>query len=85
MASSVADEHSSDWMKGPYLGSGSFGSVYLVMDTENGLLKAVKKIKTSNISETNEELKRTVLNALIQEISHLKDFKHENLVQYLGN
>lgn len=71
-------------MKGALIGSGSFGSVFLGMDAQNGLLMAVKQVDIPTGVSTNEERKKAMLSALEREIELLKELQHENIVQYLG-
>ncbi|KAF7350038.1 STE11-like protein [Mycena venus] len=65
--------------RAPLIGAGSFGKVYLGMDTSTGLLMAVKQVELPK----NEEHKKSMLSALEHEIKLLQDLQHENLVQYL--
>lgn len=70
------------WIKGALIGAGSFGSVYLGMDAQSGLLMAVKQVELG--SGKNVERKRGMIEALEREIELLKELQHENIVQYLG-
>lgn len=72
------------WLKGALIGAGSFGSVYLGLDAQSGLLMAVKQVELPTGSGANEERKKSMLSALEREIDLLKDLQHENIVQYLG-
>ena len=82
--SSPAGKRSIKWIKGALIGSGSFGSVFLGMDAQNGLLMAVKQVQIPTGVSTNEERKKSMLSALEREIELLKELQHENIVQYLG-
>ena len=82
--SSRSGKRSIKWMKGALIGSGSFGSVFLGMDAQNGLLMAVKQVDIPTGVSTNEERKKAMLSALEREIELLKELQHENIVQYLG-
>ena len=72
------------WIKGALIGSGSFGSVYLGMDAQHGLLMAVKQVALPKGNSANEERKKSMLSALEREIALLKELQHEYIVQYLG-
>lgn len=72
------------WIKGALIGAGSFGSVFLGMDAQHGLLMAVKQVALPRGNSTNEERKKTMLTALEREIALLKELSHEYIVQYLG-
>ncbi|OXG28337.1 mitogen-activated protein kinase kinase kinase [Cryptococcus neoformans Ze90-1] len=73
------------WIKGALIGAGSFGSVYLGMDAQSGLLMAVKQVELSAGSVKSEDRKRSMLSALEHEIELLKELQHENIVQYLDS
>jgi mitogen-activated protein kinase kinase kinase len=73
------------WIKGALIGKGSFGSVFLAMDSQRGLLMAVKQVELPTGSTQNEERKKGMLTALEREIDLLKDLQHENIVQYLDS
>lgn len=73
------------WVKGALIGSGSFGSVYLGMDAQQGLLMAVKQVSLPTGNSANEERKKSMLNALETEIDLLKQLQHEHIVQYLDS
>ncbi|XP_030942628.1 mitogen-activated protein kinase kinase kinase 1-like [Quercus lobata] len=69
----------SSWQKGELLGSGSFGTVYEGY-TEDGYFFAVKEV---SLLDQGSQGKQNI-SYLEQEISLLKQFEHENIVQYLG-
>ena len=69
----------SSWQKGELLGSGSFGTVYEGY-TEDGFFFAVKEV---SLLDQGSQGKQNI-SYLEQEISLLKQFEHENIVQYLG-
>ncbi|KAM3742259.1 hypothetical protein ACB098_07G057200 [Castanea mollissima] len=69
----------SSWEKGELLGSGSFGTVYEGF-TEDGFFFAVKEV---SLLDQGSQGKQNI-SYLEQEISLLKQFEHENIVQYLG-
>jgi mitogen-activated protein kinase kinase kinase len=81
----VLGERSIKWIKGALIGSGSFGSVFLGMDAQNGLLMAVKQVEIPTGVSVNEERKKSMLSALEREIELLKELQHDNIVQYLGS
>lgn len=72
------------WIKGALIGAGSFGSVFLGMDAQSGLLMAVKQVELPTGSARNEERKKSMVDALEREIELLKELQHDNIVQYLG-
>lgn len=61
----------------PFLGTGSFGDVYLVMNLRDSCLMAMKQIQIRR--ENNSHLK-----ALIDEVDILRNLDHPNLVKYYG-
>ncbi|XP_052760057.1 mitogen-activated protein kinase kinase kinase 3-like [Mya arenaria] len=69
-----------DRVKGKMLGKGSFGEVYLCLDRDTGRELACKEVKLVTI---NDEVSREV-KALKNEISSLRFFPHERIVQYYG-
>ena len=69
----------SSWQKGELLGSASFGTVYEGY-TEDGFFFAVKEV---SLLDQGRQGKQNI-SYLEQEISLLKQFEHENIVQYLG-
>ncbi|KDQ60791.1 hypothetical protein JAAARDRAFT_31768 [Jaapia argillacea MUCL 33604] len=73
------------WIKGALIGAGSFGKVYLGMDSGSGLLMAVKQVELPKGTAPNEERKKSMLTALEREIELLKTLQHENIVQYLDS
>ncbi|CAL4993042.1 unnamed protein product [Urochloa decumbens] len=71
---------SGQWQKGKLLGSGTFGCVYVAMNSHTGALCAMKEINIiPDDAKSVESLKQ-----LEQEIKFLSQFKHENIVQYYG-
>ncbi|EIW68706.1 hypothetical protein TREMEDRAFT_32039, partial [Tremella mesenterica DSM 1558] len=73
------------WIKGALIGAGSFGSVYLGMDAQSGLLMAVKQVELPTGGGRNEERKQSMVTALQREIVLLKELQHDNIVQYLDS
>lgn len=76
-----------NWLQGARIGAGSFGTVFLGMNTMTGELMAVKQVslpdKTKNSSV--EKLQQSLIEALQHEMSLLKVLNHENIVRYLGS
>lgn len=52
------------------------------MDAHNGLLMAVKQVDLDMVGSA--EKKQSMVTAMQQEISLLKELQHDNIVQYLG-
>lgn len=71
------------WHKGPKIGQGSFGNVYLGLNGLTGELMAIKQVELPQ--NESEKSKKIMVNALKQEISLLKELSHENIVRYLGS
>ncbi|TXT13453.1 hypothetical protein VHUM_00820 [Vanrija humicola] len=84
---STGSKRSIKWIKGALIGAGSFGSVYLGMDAQSGLLMAVKQVElpSSSGDVRNEERRRNMVQALEREIDILKELQHENIVTYLDS
>ncbi|KAL1408409.1 ATP binding [Vanrija albida] len=84
---STGAKRSIKWIKGALIGAGSFGSVYLGMDSQSGLLMAVKQVELPSSSGDirNEERRRNMVQALEREIDILKELQHENIVTYLDS
>ena len=64
------------WKCGRLLGSGAFGSVYMAMNTDTGMLMAVKRIPFEGTEEHLRSLER--------ELSALQELSHPRIVSYLG-
>jgi mitogen-activated protein kinase kinase kinase len=75
-----------NWMKGQWIGEGSFGSVYLALHAVTGELMAVKQVELPNHAQGTESDKKktTMINALKVEIDLLQGLRHPHIVQYLG-
>ncbi|CAM8972023.1 unnamed protein product [Rhodiola kirilowii] len=67
------------WMKGGLIGRGSYGSVYEGI-SENGFFFAIKEV---SLVDEGSQAKQSV-SQLEQEIALLRQFEHENIVQYYG-
>jgi mitogen-activated protein kinase kinase kinase len=72
------------WMKGQLIGKGTFGRVYLGMNTTTGELLAVKQVEVSKTSGADPHKIREMVKALDQEIDTMQHLDHVNIVQYLG-
>lgn len=75
----------SRWIKGTFIGSGSFGTVYLGMNSVTGELMAVKQVEMPSGNKETEQRKQSMIDALEREMNLLRDLQHENIVQYLGS
>ncbi|CAG8484893.1 423_t:CDS:2 [Racocetra fulgida] len=71
-------------MSDPEDGMGSFGSVYLGLNAFTGEFMAVKQVELPTANSSNNERKKSMLDALQREIALLEELHHENIVQYLG-
>ncbi|XP_047169404.1 mitogen-activated protein kinase kinase kinase 1-like [Vigna umbellata] len=67
------------WQKGEILGKGSFGTVYEGF-TDDGNFFAVKEV---SLLDNDSQGKQSIFQ-LQQEISLLSQFRHDNIVRYLG-
>ena len=73
------------WMRGQLIGKGTFGRVYLGMNTTTGELLAVKQVEVNPKAPNADPSKiREMVKALDIEIDTMKDLDHVNIVQYLG-
>ena len=73
------------WMRGQLIGKGTFGRVYLGMNTTTGELLAVKQVEVNQNQPNTDPAKiREMVKALDIEIDTMKDLDHVNIVQYLG-
>ncbi|GAB7337376.1 hypothetical protein MBLNU457_g2723t1 [Dothideomycetes sp. NU457] len=73
------------WMRGQLIGKGTFGRVYLGMNTTTGELIAVKQVEVNPKAQNVEPSKiREMVKALDQEIDTMQHLDHVNIVQYLG-
>jgi len=72
------------WMKGQLIGKGTFGRVYLGMNTTTGELLAVKQVEVSKNPGADPQKIREMVKALDQEIDTMQHLDHVNIVQYLG-
>lgn len=73
------------WMRGQLIGKGTFGRVYLGMNTTTGELLAVKQVEVNpKIQNADPSKIREMVKALDQEIDTMQHLDHVNIVQYLG-
>ncbi|KAJ7103620.1 kinase-like domain-containing protein [Mycena belliarum] len=73
------------WVRGELIAKGSYGSVYLAMNVNNGELMAVKQVETPQTpSDRADSRQIEMVEALKFESTTLKDLDHPNIVQYLG-
>jgi mitogen-activated protein kinase kinase kinase len=83
---SVSSNAVEKWVKGKLIGKGSFGSVYLGLNTSDGSLMAVKQVELPGSSDNQTNERRTkMVDALEREIDLLKEFQHPNIVSYLDS
>lgn len=69
------------WIRGKFIGKGSFGRVYLAFNVATGEVIAVKQVEVGSKLNPNAS---EVEDALYQEIAMLQDLDHDHIVQYLG-
>jgi mitogen-activated protein kinase kinase kinase len=73
------------WMRGQLIGKGTFGRVYLGMNTTTGELLAVKQVEVNHKGPNTDPSKiREMVKALDLEIDTMQHLDHVNIVQYLG-
>ncbi|KAJ3344109.1 hypothetical protein HDU93_003272 [Gonapodya sp. JEL0774] len=81
--------HHVKWERGVLIGKGSFGSVYLGITRQWGLV-AVKQVELipprslGNQAEALTSKRQKLISALINEIRFLSELDHQNIVRYLG-
>ena len=72
-------------MRGQLIGKGTFGRVYLGMNTTTGELLAVKQVEVNHKGPNTDPAKiREMVKALDLEIDTMQHLDHVNIVQYLG-
>ncbi|KAJ3559603.1 hypothetical protein NM688_g243 [Phlebia brevispora] len=67
------------WQQGRFIGSGSFGSVYLAVNLDTGSLMAVKEIKFQEVAGLSN-----LYNQIKDELSVMEMLHHPNVVEYYG-
>ena len=71
------------WQLGEPIGSGAFGQVYKVLNSETGELFAMKQVRI-NQSSSNKKI-RSVVDSLMHEIEMMQELQHPNIVRYMGS
>ncbi len=69
------------WTRGDGLGSGSFGSVHLGLNSDTGELFAVKEVV---VDDHRRDRSRAVVEQLAREVETLSRLQHPNIVRYVG-
>eukprot|EP01103_Thecamoeba_quadrilineata_P005225 TRINITY_DN15051_c0_g1_i1.p1 TRINITY_DN15051_c0_g1~~TRINITY_DN15051_c0_g1_i1.p1 ORF type:complete len:534 (-),score=113.67 TRINITY_DN15051_c0_g1_i1:206-1807(-) len=73
------------WQKGAVIGQGSFGKVYLGLNSLTGELLAIKQINLEDEQNPEKEFGDTrEVQALEREIAILRNLRHPNVVRYYG-
>jgi hypothetical protein len=72
------------WIKGQMIGKGTFGKVYLGMNTTTTEFIAVKNVEVKPRSGMDNEKIKEMVKALDDEILLMQHLDHVNIVQYLG-
>ncbi|KAK1040157.1 mitogen-activated protein kinase kinase kinase, partial [Friedmanniomyces endolithicus] len=73
------------WMRGQLIGKGSFGRVYLGMNTTTGELLAVKQVELNPKAPNADPSRvRDMVKTLDMEIDTMQHLDNANIVQYLG-
>lgn len=73
------------WVKGELIGKGSFGKVYLGMNTTTGEILAVKQVEVNPKTAGSDKDKiKEMVKSLDSEIDTMQHLDHGNIVQYLG-
>jgi mitogen-activated protein kinase kinase kinase len=67
------------WQQGRYVGSGTFGTVYLAVNLDSGGVMAVKEIRFQDINSTPSMYKQ-----IKDEMSVMEMLSHPNIVEYYG-
>jgi serine/threonine protein kinase len=74
------DKSGFKWQQGDLLGTGAYGKVFMAINLSNGEFMAVKQVPLKG----TQEKRAKILSELVNEINLMKQFKHENIVRYLG-
>ncbi|KAK6461760.1 kinase-like domain-containing protein [Scheffersomyces coipomensis] len=72
------------WLKGARIGAGSFGTVYLGMNSFTGEVMAVKQVPLPKSNNGDSEEQQRLIQEQQREMSLLKELNHENIVRYFG-
>ncbi len=70
------------WVRGQLIGIGTYGRVYLALNSTTGEMIAVKQVQVTGTE--SDRLQVVVADALRIESEMRKDLDHPNIVQYLG-
>ncbi len=75
------------WIKGAHIGSGSFGTVCLGMNSMTGEIMAVKQVNIPSEENLDEmgARQRGMIDSLQREMGLLRELHHENIVSYFGS
>ncbi|KAF9978528.1 ATP binding [Actinomortierella ambigua] len=73
------------WIRGKFIGAGSFAKVSLGWHRQLGTFMAVKQVELPGINAQKDEKQKTLVEALEREIDLLKELHHERIVQYIGS
>ncbi|KAF9987229.1 ATP binding [Mortierella antarctica] len=73
------------WIRGKFIGLGSFARVSLGWHRQFGTFMAVKQVELPVNNSYKEDKQKTLVEALEREIDLLKQLHHERIVQYIGS
>ncbi|KAF9544717.1 ATP binding [Mortierella hygrophila] len=73
------------WIRGKFIGAGSFARVSLGWHRQHGTFMAVKQVEMSVSNSQKEDKQKMLVEALEREIDLLKQLHHERIVQYIGS
>ncbi|KAG0048822.1 ATP binding, partial [Gryganskiella cystojenkinii] len=73
------------WIRGKFIGVGSFARVSLGWHRQFGTFMAVKQVELPVNNSYKEGKQKTLVEALEREIDLLKELHHERIVQYIGS
>ncbi|KAI1315718.1 ATP binding [Mortierella claussenii] len=73
------------WIRGKFIGVGSFARVSLGWHRQLGTFMAVKQVELPVNNSYKEDKQKTLVEALEREIDLLKELHHERIVQYIGS
>ncbi|KAG0237968.1 ATP binding [Actinomortierella wolfii] len=73
------------WIRGKFIGAGSFAKVSLGWHRQLGTFMAVKQVELPGSNSQKDEKQKQLVEALEREIDLLKELHHERIVQYIGS
>ncbi|KAG0058096.1 ATP binding [Linnemannia elongata] len=73
------------WIRGKFIGAGSFARVSLGWHRQHGTFMAVKQVELAVNNSQKEDKQKMLVEALEREIDLLKQLHHERIVQYIGS